>query len=649
MERPEGEKLAHGNRRDGIDRRWKADRGPRSGRGMTLSLDTQPRAGVRGKTRKIAGDEAAARGTTAEAASIVLTEAERAGLRRAGTVLCVSDLIWIAQAALLAFSLSHLLSATLSHTGVDSSAYVDLTALLMAAAGFGVLALLRAGLQFDANRRAGDIARQAKARVRTELLAHVSSLSPSAPLPSSGTVGIYVSEQVDALGPYIRHYQLQATRVRIVPVLMAAAVLPFSWMAAIILLVCGPVIPVFMALIGMRAKSASENQQEHLARLGGLLLDRVRGLETLRAYGALGRTLADVKRSGEAFRAGTMRVLKIAFLSSTVLELFSALGIAFVAVYVGFSLLGEISVGTWAGPLGYFSGLFVLLIAPEFFAPLRAFATAYHDRAAGLAAQEKLHELLAPSQDGGQSQVEAGKQVANVRAACPVPAGPPAISLASVSLVLGNRPILNTVSLEIHPGATVVLTGGSGTGKTTLLDCLLGLQQVDQGLIRIAGRNVADLDGVAWRSSIAWLGQAPRLFHGSLKANLRMAAPEATEAQIHTALALAGAQDLVPRLPRGLETQLGEDGFGLSVGEIRRVALARAALRADAPVFLADEPTAGLDSDTAKDVIDGLKRLGAGKTAVFATHDPSLLALADLHLELADGALRTARPVGATS
>ena len=405
-----------------------------------------------------------------------------------------------------------------------------------------------------------------------------------------------------------------------------------SWLAALILLICGPLIPVFMALIGTRAKSASAGQQDKLTRLSGLLLDRIRGLETLKLFGAVGRTEDDIRQSGEAFRLGTMKVLKIAFLSSTVLELFSALGIAFVAVYVGFSLLGDISMGTWGGPLDYWQGLFVLLLAPEFFAPLRGYAAANHDRAAGLAAQDKLADIAAEMTKGaagnpdGTSATE--EPVRNGETS--TQSAPPAILLKHVCLVLGKKPVLDNLSLDIASGETVLLRGASGSGKTTLLDTLLGFQSPQSGLIEIDGRALTDGRAVVLRETVAWLGQAPRLFHGTVRHNLlkgNIGSEAIAEEDVWQALRLAGADNLVKRLPDGLATPLGEEGFGLSVGEIRRIALARAALRKDALLVLADEPTAGLDAETAVDVIAGLKTLCKDKTAIIATHDPALSAV----------------------
>ncbi|MGX1497410.1 ATP-binding cassette subfamily C protein CydD [Labrenzia sp. MBR-25] len=560
-------------------------------------------------------------------------EGESRRLKRAGRLLAVSDLLWIAQAGLISWALGSLPGLFLA---ADDSlvAQSDLTAAaLQAAAGIALVALLRVFLQNRAETVARQTARTIQSRARGELLSVAATRSPSAEFPSSGAFAAHVTEQVDLLGPYYRNFEPQKLRLRLVPLGIVAATALFSWLGALILVVCGPLIPVFMALIGLRAKAASERQQEELVRLSGSLLDRIKGLETLTLFGAIERTQQQIGDAGERFRTGTMRVLKIAFLSSTVLELFSALGIAFCAVYVGFSLLGEIQVGTWGGPLTFAQGLFILLLAPEFFAPLRAYAAAYHDRAGGLAARERLATLF-PAEDnprprpiGADGFEKAGTHQLS---------SPPAIEFRSVCISHQQRDVFKDFSLAIEPAETLLLEGPSGSGKTTLIDGILGFQEPDSGEILVEEVPASALAAVL-RRKVIWLGQSPRLFHGSLRANLLKAVetPAAvTEDDLWQALQLAGAETLVQRLPRGLETPLGEDGFGLSVGEIRRVALARAAMRKDAVLLLADEPTASLDEETAADVIDGLRKLCDGRTAIIATHDKGLRQIASRRIDL---------------
>jgi ATP-binding cassette, subfamily C, bacterial CydD len=558
------------------------------------------------------------------------TAAEQRALQGAGVVYAISDLLWIGQAGLIAIALGEL-PATLQPGLSGGNGWEQLfSPALSAAFGIIVIALLRVGLQQRALNNARRTARSIQNRARHDLLHAAATCSPVSDFPSSGAFASHVSEQVDKLGPYYRSFALQSMRVRWVPLGIFLVTACFSWLAAIILLISGPLIPVFMALIGARAKAASANQQEELTRLSGVLMDRIRGLETLTLLGALGRTKSDIRDAGETFRVSTMRVLKIAFLSSTVLELFSALGIAFCAVHVGFSLLGDITIGTWGSPLSFAVGLFVLLLAPEFFAPLRAYATAYHDRAAGLAAQEKLSALMGEilKASGTTAPIEEGTTVL---------AKPPEISFRRISLGLSGQQIFNKFDLCVSAGEMVLLSGPSGSGKTTLLDCVLGFYTPQEGEISI-GEHPALQVAPYLRQNVMWLGQEPRLFHGSVKANLLKGLPHGhrvADEELWHALKLAGAAELVRRLPMGLSTPLGEDGFGLSVGEIRRIALARAAMRQDAMILLADEPTAGLDEETAADVIRGLVALSDGRTTMIATHDPEVLAIKGRQVDLA--------------
>ncbi|MET1415214.1 thiol reductant ABC exporter subunit CydD [Roseibium sp. HPY-6] len=558
-------------------------------------------------------------------------------LKRAGVSLAVSDLLWIPQAGFLAWALGIVLSG--AATSEQSFLVSDVSPqLLWAAAAVVLIAGARVTLVRFAQTKSLTAARSIQSQARCRLLRAATRRSPSDSFPSAGAFSAHVVDQVDLLGPYYRNFIPQLMRLRLVPLAIVAVTAWFSWLAALILLVSGPLIPVFMALIGSRAKAASASQQEELTRLSGMLLDRIRGLETLKLFGALERTKAEIHEAGERFRIGTMKVLKVAFLSTTVLELFSALGIAFSAVYVGFSLLGDLNVGAWGTPFGFSQGLFILLLAPEFFAPLRAFSTAYHDRAAGIAARQKLSALLAEIETD-RSAIASGPVEATAPKASIVSNGrlePVRVSFEEVSLTASGRRILSRFSLNVAVGETTHLSGASGSGKTSLLDLVLGYRQPDSGSVRLNGIDI-DLVAGELRQQVMWLGQAPTLFHGSVKANLLKGVSDpapVTEEDIWKALRLAGAERLVRRLPQGLATQLGEDGFGLSVGEIRRVALARAAMRIHSTILIADEPTAGLDPETARDVISGLTQLAKNRTTLIATHDPAVLQMSGRRVDL---------------
>lgn len=547
-----------------------------------------------------------------------ITAPERRTIVRAGMLSGFADCLWIVQAAAIATAVVQIaFPVALKLPGWPTPLSSLETAQVMAGIVI-LLAVLRYALSLAASRLAFDASERVKTTLRRRLLTGLAKAGPAAKLPVSGAVAAAVTDQVEAVGPYLRRFL--PIRIRLVLAPLAILLISFwvNWFVAVILLVAGPMIPLFMALIGMRAQSASDEQQGELSRLGGFLMDRLAGLETLKLLGAAERTGRQVAETGQSFRVATMKVLRIAFLSSTVLELFSALGVAFVAVYVGFSLLGQLNFGTWGAPVDLWSGLFVLLLAPEFFSPLRAFAAAYHDKAGAQAAAGHLALLPMAEEDAAPTPAQA---------AMTPPAGPVAVTFRSVTLGHEARPVLAGLDLDLRPGELLHLRGPSGSGKSTLMDALIGLNPPLSGEILISGTPLSALDQGLWRSRIAWLSQDPRLFFGSVRANLRRAAPDATDTGIWAALELAGAKTLVEQMPRGLSTSLGEDGFGLSVGEARRIALARAMLRPDPLLVLADEPTAGLDEDTAAAVIAGLKVLCRGRSALIASHDPALLTL----------------------
>lgn len=489
----------------------------------------------------------------------------------------------------------------------------------------------RIGLDAVAQMLAAQALRRVQARLRSDIARSLAVISPAEPRrPAAGLSATLMSDHVEALGPYVTRYAPARLRVAIAPLAILVAVAVVSWIAALVLVVAGPLVPIFMALIGGRAKAASETRLAEMASLGETLLDRLRGLRDLRLLGATGVAQADLEARARALHAGAMGVLRIAFLSSAVLELFAALGVALVAVHVGFNLLGVVPVGGWGGPLTLASGLFVLVLAPEFFQPLRDFAAAYHDRAAAQAAAEALaaalprDALVVPGAGTGETPSRRG-------------AAALAFEAAGLHHPGAAAPALREVSFAVAPGERVALVGPSGAGKSTLLALAAGLVSPTAGSVVADGVPLDASNAAAWRRRIAWIGQDPALFAASLRANLDLARANARpDSSLEAAIELAGLAPVLARLPRGLGTPLGEGGAGLSGGEIRRLTLARAAL-ADADIVLADEPTAHLDPRTARAVTEGLLELSRGRTLVVATHDPALAAAMDRRILVRDG------------
>ena len=348
-----------------------------------------------------------------------------------------------------------------------------------------------------------------------------------------------------------------------------------------------------------------------IGSLSALLGERLSALTDIRLLAARGRMLSDFSARSEKLRERTMAVLRIAFLSSTVLELFAAIGVAMVAVYVGFVLIGELRFGSWETPLSLAEGVFLLMIAPEFFQPLRDLASAWHDKAAALAVAGELAEIEA---ENSSTILGEGDAVA----AC---ATTPVIRLSGLA-----RGAVRFPDTEIKPGEALAITGRSGSGKSTLIALIGGLESADTGSILFGEEPLSPDNADRLRGHFAWVPQGTHFGAGTLRDELLIGAPEGTgDAAIVAALKLASADGIVTRLPDGLDTHLGETGAGVSGGEARRLMIARAAL-SRRPVILADEPTADLDRETADDIITALRALNArGVSVIAATHDERLV------------------------
>lgn len=549
-------------------------------------------------------------------------------------------LLWLPQAALIAWALQRLAEAPSDATGPVT----------LAAAAVAVLGALRAGCDAIGARAAFRAARAWLSTLRERALRALAARSPLDPRrPASGDAASVLAEQAEALVPYLARVQPVMWRVAVLPLAIALAVATLSWVAALALLLAAPLIPLFMVLIGWRAEAAS---RRHLAQLGGMnafLLDRLRGLATIRSLGAVDLTARRLREAAESLRRRTMAVLRIAFLSSAVLELFAALGVATVAVYVGLHLLGQIEFGAWRGRLTLGEGLFILMLAPAFFEPLREMSAVWHDRAAGRAALAALEQLSASglplpgADDDAPSTV--GLPRATDGAAPPAavvadpleppatPRRPPTVAASGLRLAWPGREAapLAWPELAVASGEHVALVGASGTGKSTLLALLAGLALPSAGEVAIDGCRLGADSAAALRRRIAYIGQAPHLFAGSVRANVALGRPQVDAAAVGHALRVA-ALDGVARAHAA--APLGEGGQGLSGGEALRVAIARAAADPGADLLLVDEPTAHLDRDTAADVTERLLTLAQGRTLIVATHDPVLAARMDRFVEL---------------
>lgn len=406
-----------------------------------------------------------------------------------------------------------------------------------------------------------------------------------------------------------------------VPVVLLARILGSDWLSAAIIAGTLPLIPLFMALIGMATQSRMDRQWHSLARLSHHFLDVVGGLPTLKIFNRAKAQAATIARITDEYRQATLRTLRIAFISSFALELLSTISVALVAVSIGFRLVD--------GTLSLETGLFLLILAPEVYLPLRQVGALYHSSVEAWRRRSRSSPSWRPPPHHREDPA-------------PTLAGA-TIDIASLTVSHPGRtaPALHDLSLTLTPGETLALTGASGAGKTTLLSALLGFIPPQAGTVRITtpdgtSYDLADLDPATWRAQIAWVPQHPHLFAGTVAENVRLTRPDAPEAEVREALAAAHALDFVERLPASIDTVLGEGGTGLSAGQRQRLALARALLATDRPLVLLDEPTANLDGESEAAIVEAVRTLAANpaRTVLLVAHRPALLAVADRRVDL---------------
>lgn len=472
-----------------------------------------------------------------------------------------------------------------------------------------------------AHRAATDVIRQ----LRTRLVHHVLALGARRPeLPPDGELATLATRGLDGLEGYFSRYLPALLVAGVVPALVTGRILFADWVAGAIIAVTVPLIPVFMILVGLHTETATGRQWRTLAVLGHHFLDVVAGLDTLVAFGRAGAQAGRLRILAERYRSATMRTLRIAFLSALVLELLATLSVALVAVSVGLRLV--------EGRLDLATGLLVLVLAPEVYLPLRAVGARFHDCADGLAAATAVFEVLEiPTRDGARSPA-------------PDPSRVP-VRIRSLRVAGRSGPVLDGLDLDLAPGTLLGITGPSGCGKSTLIDVLLGLRAPDAGSVTVGGVELDDLDRASWLRRVAWVPQRPVLVAGTVADNIRLGRPEATIGEVLHAACLA-ALDIDP------DTAVGEGGTGLSTGQQRRVALARA-ICADRPLLLLDEPTEGVDLDTEAAIVAALPVIRDGRTVVVVSHRRALLDECDRILELSaptcSGAFEATAELPATS
>jgi ATP-binding cassette, subfamily C, bacterial CydD len=490
----------------------------------------------------------------------------------------------------------------------------------MMLAAFVVLALLRAAASVAADRAAFDAGAAARRRLRSDTLSRLLHAGPAQlRAHHSGELTATVVDRIEALDGLFGRWLPASVLAVAGPALVGLAALLTDRLAGLVLVLCGLLVPVGMAAAGIGAAAASRSQFMALARLQARFLDRVRGIATIVVFGQAEAEARSLAAAADELRRRTMRVLRVAFLSSAALDLAAALAFVVLALRYATAVL--------AGGLTHPAmALFVLLLVPEFFAPLRSFAAAYQDRLHATGAAEALFDL---------PPLPVPQPLREVRT---VAAQGVTVAFEDVHLTWdpARGPALNGLSFRVPAGETLVLAGPSGAGKSTVIEILLGFVRPDRGRVTINGADIADLVPQALARLTAWIGQRPVLFSGTIRSNIRFARPEATEAEVEEAARNARVSEFSNTLPDGLDTRVGEGGYGLSGGQAQRVAIARAFLK-NAPLLLLDEPTAHLDLATEAAVLDSLRRLALGRTVLLASHSSAAHGFAGRRIDIRDG------------
>jgi len=469
--------------------------------------------------------------------------------------------------------------------------------------------LLRAVLAWLREKVGFECGRAIRATLRQRVLDRLGALGPAwIKGKPAGSWATLLLEQIEEMQDYYSRYLPQMLLALFVPCFILIALFPVNWAAALILLCTAPLIPLFMALVGMGAADANRRNFLALARLSGHFLDRLRGLETLRLFHRAEAETESIRAASEDFRQRTMEVLRLAFLSSAVLEFFASLSIAVVAVYFGFSYLGELNFGHYGSGVTLFAGFLALILAPEFFQPLRDLGAFYHAKAQAVGGADSLESFLTSSDTQAH---ERGDRVIDLQHGLTVRAKDLQVLSPEGQLLAGP------LSFTLASGQRVALVGQSGAGKSSLLNALSGFLPY-QGSLQINGVELRELDPAFWQQQLAWVSQNPHLPASTLRQNIVMGGNEEHEKLLRVC-EQAGVTEFLPRLPAGLESETGEQASSLSVGQAQRVAVARA-LYKPCHLLLLDEPGASLDSHSERHVNSALLQASFNQTTLLITH-----------------------------
>lgn len=516
-----------------------------------------------------------------------------------GSALCMIGQMWL---------LATLLQKMIIERQSASQFLLEIGMLFACFAGRALFIWLRERIGFKAGA-------QLRIHLRQQIIKKLLAVGPmSIQQKAAGSWATLMLEQVENLHNFYARYLPQQFISLITPLVILCFVFPLNWAAGLILLATLPLLPLFMALAGIKAVEANQRNIGILSKMSGQFLDKLKGLDTIRLFGQATQQTKHIFHSTEEFRLSTMDVLKMAFLSSAVLEFFTAISIAVMAVYFGFVFLGELNFGDYGLGVSLFVGFFCLMLAPEFYQPLRELGVFYHDKAAAIGAADDIERFLS---EQTLKTENLQKNLTNQ----------PLVIEAKNCVVLSmtGKPLTEELDFVIKPNQHIALIGHSGAGKSSLFNMLLGFLPY-QGSLTINGIELKELNLSQWRQKLAWVGQNPQLIKGSLKENILLGCGDISENALKNALVSSKADEFVYRL--GLEYQIQDGNIGISGGQAQRIAIARALLR-DYELLLLDEPTASLDNHSEQQVLNALQQLSRTKTTLMITHRVEDLAQCD--------------------
>ncbi|EKO3915715.1 cysteine/glutathione ABC transporter permease/ATP-binding protein CydD [Vibrio fluvialis] len=527
----------------------------------------------------------------------------------------LSSVFLLAQAALLASILHQLIIE-----------HVDKHELIPYFVGLAVTIAIRASCSWARELAGFRAGQQIRIYIRQLIFDKLRALGPAyIKGKPAGAWATLTLEQVENMHDFFARYLPQMSLSVLIPFVILIVVFPVNWAAGLIFLITAPLVPLFMALVGIKAADAGRKNFKALQRLSGHFYDRLQSMTTIRLFDRTGAETEQMKGASEVFRKRTMDVLRIAFLSSAVLEFFTSISIAITAVYFGFSFIGELNFGGYGASVTLFAGIFVLVLAPEFYQPLRDLGTFYHAKQQAVGAAESIVEFL----NIDVSQVQSGSQT------LPEMQGVEIVARDLEVFSPEGKRLVGPLTFTLISQQTTALVGPSGAGKTSLINAILGFMPY-RGSLSINGIELSELDHAHWRKQISWVGQNPLLVHGTIRDNVTLGKFNIADAQVQAVLDSSFAAEFVSK--NGLDYPISDRSGGLSVGQAQRLALARAMLQ-NGQFWLLDEPTASLDARSEQLVMQGLNQQITHKTALLVTHQLLPLKSVNQILVMQDGQL----------